>query len=76
MKKVLSLFVAVCFVFAATALYAGQDYPLGHNSVDVKVHHFAFYGELYRDSPDAVTHPHLLYLARYTDLYRLHLKHR
>lgn len=49
MRKVLYLMVAACFVLGATSLYAGQDYPLGHNSIDVKVHHFAFTDDVFED---------------------------
>ena len=49
MKRGLALFVAVCVVFGATSLFAGQDYPLGRHGVDVKVHHFAFTDDVFGD---------------------------
>ena len=49
MKKVLFMFVTICFVLGATSLYAGQDYPLGHHGVDVKVHHFVFTDDVFGD---------------------------
>jgi hypothetical protein len=50
MKKTIFLFVMVCFVCTSASLHAGQDYPLGHNSVDVKVHHFEFTDDVFGDA--------------------------